>query len=353
MSPYGIDLSKLTALPLRTLRSAYAKDKPFKATVALTYRCPHRCYYCGVWNRRADEADSATLRDALASVPSITWLDVTGGEIFARPDALELCDSLVDSLPHLALFHFPTSGFHPESAVALAGTIARKGVKVVVTVSIEGPREIHDHVRGTQGAFDAAMETLNRLKAVPGVSTYVGTTILSENVSMIPEGVFEAVATGCPGLRRNDMHFNVMQGSGHYFCNRHAPRPRTTDIQAALRRILAWKGLPRTPFDLLEVGFQSFSLYDLAGKRGLLPRCAALKASFFLSPGGVLYPCHIWGEPLGTIGAGSSLATLLDSDRARWLRARVKADQCPHCWTPCEAYPSLIEAALNPMHLEV
>lgn len=353
MKLFGMDSDRLAALPLRTLRSVYAKGRPFKATVALTYRCPYRCHYCGVWTRGEEELPGAALVDALGNLPSLTWLDVTGGEIFTRADSHELCLALVDALPNLSLFHFPTSGSHPESAVALAEAVARKGVKVVVTVSIEGPREVHDRVRGRPGAFDGAVETLSSLREIPGVSTYVGTTILPENATLIPGPVFEAAARACPGLKRNDMHFNVMQGSGHYFCNRHAPRPRSADIGAALRRVLRWKGLPRSPFDALDAGYQAFALYDLAGRRALLPRCAALKASFFLSPGGVLYPCHIWGEPVGRVGQGNDVATLLDSDRARWLRARVALDQCPHCWTPCEAYPSLIEAALNPLHLEL
>lgn len=353
MRPFGIDFGKLTALPFRTMRSAFAANKPFKATVALTYRCPHRCYYCGVWTRGAEELTARAYADALASVPSVTWLDVTGGEIFTRPDIHEVCAAMVEILPRLSLFHFPTSGSHPESAAALAEAIAGKGIKVVVTVSIEGPRELHDRVRGTAGAFDRAVETLNHLKAIPGVSSYVGTTILAENISIIPNGIYEAVATACPGLKRHDMHFNVMQGSDHYFCNRSASRPRTSDIQAALRRILVWKGFPRTPFDALEVGFQVFSLHNLAGKGAFLPRCAALKASFFLAPGGILYPCHIWGEPLGAVGPGTGVGDLLNSDRSRWLRARVEADQCPRCWTPCEAYPSLIDGAFNPLHVEI
>ena len=41
-------------------------------------------------------------------------------------------------------------------------------------------------------------------------------------------------------------------------------------------------------------------------------------------------------------GNGFDLKGLLESDRRRELRTDVIEERCTHCWTPCEAYPSIL-----------
>lgn len=350
MTVAGISGPRLAGLVTHTAGSAWTPGVPFKATVALTYRCPYRCGYCGIFNREEEELSADALVGALASVPTLTWLDLTGGEIFFRQDTLELSLRLVDALPNLALFHFPTSGCAPEKTWELAEAVSSRGIKVVVSVSIEGPRELHDRVRGSAGAFDSAVRNLAGLRGIPGVSSYVGTTIIEENCEAVPHEVFEAVAPHVPGLCPADMHVNVQQGSGHYFCNADARRPDLASVNSALRRTMRFKGFPKTPFDALELAFQGLALQAARGKWELVPRCAALDASFFVSPSGLVYPCHIWAEPVGRIeGASTNLLELLKGSRAAWLRKNIRLGRCPRCWTPCEAYPTLISRALNPL----
>jgi len=344
-----ISMARLAGLLTSTCRASRTAGMPFKATVAITYRCPCRCQYCGLYERVEEEMPRQTLVGALASVPSITWLDLTGGEVLLRTDLLEVAHDIVDVLPNLALFHFPTSGCSPTAAVELARSIAARGVKVVVSVSIEGPQDVHDSVRGLPGSFGSAVQTLNSLKQIPGVSSYVGTTIIPQNCELVPHGLFHAVQEHVPGLKPSDIHVNVMQGSGHYFNNAVAPRPGPEELARALRRTIRFKGFPAGPFAALELLFQSVALQANRGRWGVVPRCSAGDASFFLSPSGIVYPCHIWAEPIGRLSEdGSNLAALLLSERAAWLRKSISLRHCPLCWTPCEAYPTIISRAMNP-----
>jgi MoaA/NifB/PqqE/SkfB family radical SAM enzyme len=344
---------RLARLPVKAALSAYGVGGPFKATLAATYVCPHRCTYCGIFRRREAELPARAIIDAFAGLDSLVWLDLTGGEPLAREDCEELACGLARALPNLALFHFPTSGAYPDRAVALARTVSRLGLRVVVTVSIEGAEALHDRVRGRPGAFASAVETLRRLRELPGVAVYVGTTLIGANVELVPGGVFEAVSREVPGLSRADMHFNVAQVSGHYFCNAEERRPSPRQVAEALERILLFKGFRPTPFSLLEAGFQLFALAAArAGARagaGAVPPCSALRSSFFFSPSGTVYPCHIWGEPVGAVGAGMRVADLLAGQPWAWVRQAVARRSCPRCWTPCEAYPSMISAAVNPL----
>jgi len=322
--------------------SAWTSAGPFKATLAVTYRCPCRCAHCGVFTRKEQELDTTSLVSAIAPLQSIVWLDVTGGEVLLREDICELSTRLVQTLRNLAFFHFPTSGLMPEKAERLARSTAELGVRTFVSVSIDGPEDLHDRLRGFPGAFSLAVETIDRLRRLTGVETFVGTTILPENCHLIPRGVFEAVRHRVPALSPRDLHVNVMQRSGHYFSNAALPLPDVRTTIEALRGTMLWRGLPVSPFGALELGFQALSLCFLSGRRRLLPTCAALKSSFFMSPSGTVYPCHIWQESVGVAGEGGDVAGILAGDRARFIRKCIESRECPTCWTPCEAYPSMI-----------
>ncbi len=347
MKLLGLPPRRLASLGRHTAAAAWNLGMPFKATVATTFRCSCRCDFCGIWQRREEELPAAELVRNLAGLPSLAWVDISGGSLFMRRDYEELGLGMADGLPGLALVHFPTEGLHGDEAVHLSRIFARRGLRVVVTVSLDGPREVHDRLRGVPGLFDRATETLRRLRAEPGVDVYVGTTLLGDNLASVPHALFAAVSGSCPGLTPRDFHVNVMQRSGHYFDNASCPAPAADESAAALRRVRRWKGLPRGPFDLLELGYQSMALRVLEG--GSVPRCAALRASFYLSPNGTVHPCHIWDRPLGRIGVDGTLAEILSSRAADDARTRIASRQCPQCWTPCEAYPTLMCHAANPL----
>jgi MoaA/NifB/PqqE/SkfB family radical SAM enzyme len=334
----------------RSLAGAYGLAGPFKATLALTYRCPRRCYFCGIYRRDEPELSAEDWAAALAGLESVTWVDVTGGEIFARPDALDVCSRVVEALPSLCLFHFPTSGAWPGEAVTLARAIAARGVRVVVSVAVQGPRALHDRVSGAPGAFDQALETFRLLRALPRVDTVFGATLLKENIQLVPEGLFDELARHVGDLRKGDLHVNRAQRSGHYFSNDAMELPAGAAVSSAMRRLLQWKGLPRTPMDALEAAYRLLAVQDAEGASGRLPTCAALHSSVFVSPSGTVYPCHIWAEPLGLATRGTNIAALVAGERGRWLRSQVARGLCPGCWTPCEAYPTLLTAASNPLY---
>ena len=49
--------------------------------------------------------------------PNITWADLTGGEIFLRPDIDEILEAVVTGWRRLAILHFPTNGFLTDRIV--------------------------------------------------------------------------------------------------------------------------------------------------------------------------------------------------------------------------------------------
>jgi radical SAM protein with 4Fe4S-binding SPASM domain len=83
-------------------------------------------------------------------------------------------------------------------------------------------------------------------------------------------------------------------------------------------------------------------------------RCHALRASCFVDSLGQVYPCTIWDRRLGSLrDVDYDLARLWNTPAATALQADVWERRCPNCWTPCEAYQSILGNALrlNPPRL--
>ncbi|RYZ67481.1 MAG: radical SAM protein, partial [Proteobacteria bacterium] len=98
-----------------------------------------------------------------------------------------------------------------------------------------------------------------------------------------------------------------------------------------------------SPFAIIERRFQKKALEFIETQKTPLP-CSALKSSVYLSEKGDVYPCTIWGRKLGSIReTGYDLRSVLKQQLSRDTRSSIKAGNCPQCWTPCEAYPSIMD----------
>ena len=71
--------------------------------------------------------------------------------------------------------------------------------------------------------------------------------------------------------------------------------------------------------------------------------CTALSSSCFVDAYWNLYPCSIWSEKVGNLrDNGFDLRALWTAPRRLELREAVVEERCSHCWTPCEAYPTIL-----------
>src|SRR5262245_15011471 len=99
---------------------------PLKLNLALTYWCQYKCQTCNIWKRKP--TDELTTDEVLAFIrenPSVSWLDVTGGEIFLREDIDDIFAAIVGSWRDLFILHFPTNGFQTRQIVDTAARLAR------------------------------------------------------------------------------------------------------------------------------------------------------------------------------------------------------------------------------------
>jgi MoaA/NifB/PqqE/SkfB family radical SAM enzyme len=262
-----------------------------------------------------------------------------------RRDIEEVVAAIQDHCRSLYLLNFPTTGWFGDRTVALAERILARGVgRLMVTISIDGPRALHEEMRGLPGSWDRGLETYRRLRGIArsNFQAVVGMTLLAKNAGKVEETV-AAIQEVVPGFRRADLHLNVGHESDHYFGNTgYEGGRRRAEILRAVQQHAAAVGRSWHPVAFLENRYQGLIQRYYETGRSPLP-CTALSSSCCIDAYWNLFPCTIWSERIGNLReADFDLAGLWHTARARQLRRDIVGENCPHCWTPCEAYPAIL-----------
>ena len=342
---YSMGAARVLASNVRRLRS------PLKLTFALTYWCQYRCTTCNIWQRKpVDELSTDEIFRFIDLNRDVSWLDLTGGEIFLRKDIDDILERFVRTWRQLVILHFPTNGFLTDSIVAAVERIARLSpVRIIVTVSIDGDEPLNDRLRGVKGGYRRQIETFRALRHIRGVQPVFGMTLSSGNVGGF-ERTFRACQRDVEDLTIDDFHLNVAQVSAHYYGNE-GRQGVLVDPDAARRELRVYRSMRGVPTSLaawIESRYLRHLDDYLASGRTPMP-CHSLRSSCFIDPWGTVYPCISYDRPIGSLrDSGLRLGPIWESAEARQRQAEIWRGDCPQCWTACEAYPTLLGHLLRP-----
>ena len=150
-------------------------DFPQSISLTITNACNLRCGMCGQWSdegymhdRKENLKQEMTLADwkrivdelAAHTIPSLL---LRGGEPFLFPDIV----ALLEYINAKGIFvSIDTNGTMLEK---YAQEIVRIG-GIHLTISVDGPEEIHDRVRGVKGCFDRIRRGVARLNEIERAS---------------------------------------------------------------------------------------------------------------------------------------------------------------------------------------
>lgn len=346
------DLKRSAHLALALVRAtAHRPSAPLKLNLCLTYWCQYKCKTCNIWQRKpSDELTTGEIITLVRENANVNWADLTGGEIFLRRDIDDIFEAMVTGWPRLAILHFPTNGFQTDRIVHSVERIAGRGpARTVVTVSVDGDEALNDEIRGVKGGYRRQMETFTALRRIPGIVTALGVTLSRYNLGQF-ERTFAACARECPGLTMHDVHLNVAQTSGHYYGNAEADAgvPDPMSARAEMKKYRSLRGPARSPSQLLESAYlRNLDQFLLTGRTPM--PCHALRASCFIDPWGVVYPCITYSRPMGRLReTGMRLDPIWNDPQTAQVQDEIWKGQCPQCWTACEAYQSILGNALAP-----
>ncbi len=319
---------------------------PFKLTFCITYWCNYKCKTCNIWKMTPrDELSLDEIREFFRKSNRFSWIDLTGGEVSLRKDFPSICEAAISSCPDLLLLHFPSNGYLTDQVVAYTKDIAAMAPeKLMVTISCDGDEATNDAIRGIEGGYRRQIETFRRLREMPGVEVVLGMTLSADNVNHFP-AAFAAAKQEIPGLEYTEFHVNIVTEGEHYLGNQElglrkevspAALAEATESYARLR------GFGWSPVNYLERAYLTRVRSYLESGRTPM-RCHALRSSCFIDSWGHVFPCTVYDRKIGSLRESDyDLARIWASDEARDVQAEIWDYKCPQCWTPCEAYPSIM-----------
>jgi len=306
----------------------------------LTERCNLRCTHCYQTGGGTDELSLGEIRDLLAEIKDMleAWtkayqlefassLNVTGGEPFLRRDLFEILGDM-RSLGFGVYLLTNGTLIDAEKAAQLAA-LGVKGVQV----SIEGPEEIHDSIRG-RGSFAASGRGISHLVAA-GLKVTLNATLSELNGDRFREMI--AICTSL-GAQRLGFSRLVPSGRGAGIVGRMLEPERVREI---------YEEIFSNPVDGLEIvtGDPIASQMrtgdtDMAGDCGFIATggCAAGISGLTILPDGTVVPCRRLPLPLGNVRTDSLREIWAESEILEQLRDRRQyRGRCGACrrWAQC------------------
>jgi MoaA/NifB/PqqE/SkfB family radical SAM enzyme len=283
------------------------------------------------------------LSENVGFLRDITSIQITGGEPYLREDLPELIHAIRGYLPRATIW-IPTNGLTPRRIEAATREMLKDdGMRLGVSVSMDGVRGTHDAIRGIEGSFDRAVETLRLLYFLgekhAGLSVSVGMTVTNENHEELPKVWSLAKKHGA------DFSFRPVNFSDIYYRNSGAS-PTPSDcaerllptLQSMGKTLIETKGLRHAVTNLRYMQGALDYIREPGGRR--LP-CRAASASFFIDPYGSVYPCLFIGDALGNVKE-EKLSKIWRSKAAGEARKMISRGCCPGCWVECEAYREIV-----------
>jgi len=154
----------------------------------VTNRCNAKCKHCFYWKNinRGEEISLEEIKKIIKSLKHrLSTLAITGGEPFLRDDLVEICKAFCE-VNETKKINLPTNGFLTDKIYDTVKEIVEKcDAEILVNISLDGTKEIHDDIRNVDGLFDKAIATAKKLKTIPKLRVSFLTTISDQNFKNI------------------------------------------------------------------------------------------------------------------------------------------------------------------------
>jgi radical SAM protein with 4Fe4S-binding SPASM domain len=335
-------------------------ENPFDLEFAVTYRCNLKCVQCNIWRLNLNvtrkgppELSLQEIRKIFLSYRRFKIIGITGGEPFLREDLPQIVDVLVQTQSLRTLFITTNGQLSSRIESAVKRILENhENLKVNVLVSIDGPGELHDEIRGVPGAHEKALKTIRLLAELRRSygNLSLGTVTVCSPFNI--HAFFDVLGE----VRNLKNEFGLEPSfcvwfQGQLYKNIGSPYRGVNDFRRALTEFIP--GIKSTVKNGGALSHGRRIFYDLLDlwlrdpTHQTIP-CEAAKIRFFLDPYGEVYPCTIFNFPIGNVRDHNyDLNEIFSSSTCREARKLIKREACPVCCNTCETIPSMTSHPLN------
>ncbi len=255
-----------------------------------------------------------------------------GGEIFTRKDIIDI------------MTYAERIGFQQISVVS-NGTLLLEGQKIkqleklstlLITISVDGPREVHDDLRG-KGVYDKAVEALRELRA-RGITASISSVIMRQTIDRLKEIVDLAVDLGVPVISMQPYNRETAGMDNDHAAFEFRPDEETS-LRKKLRDILhyaASKNIVVYTANMMD----RVPPYLTRRIRPIPPDgCFVPSRLLLVDTSGETYPCFMMQRVMKEKSMGNvhdkSLDNIWHNDIHRELTLMGLNRECPRCFAAC------------------
>ncbi len=328
---------------LHNTLSSYFRIQPITLALLVTERCNAKCIMCNIWREGISSGSELTLKqyEALFAHPFFDRISVamiSGGEVYIRPDFVEIAQVLLDHLPRLRRITITTNGLGTDLITSKTKEMLKRlqasprtaRVRLGIQVSYDGISEVHDRIRGPD-AHRKATRTLENLMVLrehyPRLSLSAGCVIQPLNLHEI-----DAVARY---LKQNHISsiFPVVCEDPLFFKNEEASQIRFSEAQLEEAKDLLWKLSREEPHP--GVKFLYRDLRNILSGKPNSRGCPTLRDTITIEPNGNVVPCiNSRNRLLGNV-LTDDLNDIWFSKRTRQSVRRINREKCKSCLFAC------------------
>lgn len=312
--------------------------EPISALVfAVTYRCNARCIMCGLGRNHTEQVSENIVNKLVESAGTLRGLkvlNITGGEPFLLRNLPDICGRLAAAIPDIGQIALSSNGLSTKRVVETTRTIYENirfsDMGLSVELSLDGPEEIHDSVRGMEGAFVKVMATWKGLASLKIPFRYLGfgCNVNSMTVDSLDSTLSIAESLGAP------ITFTPVVFNDIYFQN--------TRLKQSVEMNEKQKIKALDFFDFLESSgridhyYHRFATSMLRHNRRVAG-CVFQNHGLFLDPSGNVFVCSSAKE--SAIGSleHCSLNSLIHSPKTKKVRHDIEGI-CATCGSNCQLY---------------
>ena len=160
----------------RVFKSIFFNQIPNYSIIYIDGRCNMLCGFCchAAMDARKTPIMSAKQWGLIfKKAKSLLHLTITGGEPFIRKDFVEIIDNIILNcgVPRVSI---NTNGFYTSRIKDFIPELINKhkDTEFTLSISVDGPEEIHDRVRKFKGAYKQLLETIDVMKVYRNKSNF-------------------------------------------------------------------------------------------------------------------------------------------------------------------------------------
>ena len=244
-----------------------------------------------------------------------------------RKDLVEVIRRIHEAAPSSRMV-ISSNGFMTDRITSLMTEIRRFHPKLGIGISVDGLGSVHDGIRGVEGAFEKAVETVKALKAEGIEDVRIGMTILKENSGQVMDVYRLSRELGV------EFTTTVAHNSDIYFRkDDNSPVEALPAIDRDLKRIGDAHLRTLSPKAWLRA-YHIAGITDQSIRSSAVGLCTAGTRFIFMDPRGDVYPCIVLNSLMGNIREFDSLEALLSTKKAQTVLAAVRACR-KDCWMVC------------------